>query len=278
MRHRSMLLVAALLSGCAGSPEMDSTSPTARPSVEEAGALVPDASTAGMAEPDPETGEPSTAGPGPCVSLDHQGRTYAVVRLGNLCWFAENLQADRFSNGDPLTYGRDSTEWVGNVGEPLYCHYRHESIHTDRYGLLYSGYAVTDPRGLCPSGWRVSTDADWQDLEVAIGTDPGTVGKPGNRGTELKDLGVKAKSRVYWFKEAQGTDDFGIGITPAGSRLSDARFMSGGSGATIWTSTPNEGADDGPKQWYRGLGHPNTGIFRGSISPKFGFSVRCVHD
>ena len=38
-----------------------------------------------------------------------------------------------------------------------------------KYGQLYNWYAVDDERGLCPSGWHVPSDEDWQDLEVFLG-------------------------------------------------------------------------------------------------------------
>ena len=32
------------------------------------------------------------------------------------------------------------------------------------YGKLYNGFAAFDDRGLCPQGWRVPTDTDWNML------------------------------------------------------------------------------------------------------------------
>ena len=33
----------------------------------------------------------------------------------------------------------------------------------NEYGRLYNWYAVDDARGLCPSGWHVPTDGEWND-------------------------------------------------------------------------------------------------------------------
>lgn len=271
MRTIVWLLAAALIAGCG--PGDDSMTN------EENGG-----SGGGQASPGDGSGQGGTSvrqvdwEANPCVSPTYQDRTYSVVQLGNRCWFAENLHADRFANGDPLPYGKDSAQWVDNTGEPLYCRYGHVDVNADRYGHLYSGYAITDPRRLCPIGWHVSTDADWQDLEMAMGASPETVGKQGNRGTEDLELGTKAKSGEFWFEAARGTDDFGFRVLPAGSRLMNGRFVSGGSGATVWTADVNPASTEETKMWYRGMGHPNKGIYRGSMSPNCGFSVRCVRD
>ena len=36
------------------------------------------------------------------------------------------------------------------------------------YGRLYTWYAVTDNRGICPTGWHEPTDAEWETLETGL--------------------------------------------------------------------------------------------------------------
>ncbi len=213
----------------------------------------------------------------PCTSVTFDGHTYAAVAVGNRCWFAENLASTHFASGEEIPYGRTDGEWLAGANRPLYCAYSHSDAMAERYGLLYSGYAVEDDRALCPSGWHVATDGDWQDLEVALGASPATVGEPGNRDTQALKLAALVKSKDGWPPASAGTDDFGLAMSPAGTRLSDARFMSAGSGATIWTSTEDIEAEE-PKLFFRGLGNQNPGIFKSSFSKLGGFSVRCVRD
>lgn len=36
-------------------------------------------------------------------------------------------------------------------------------------GYLYNGNAVLDERNICPSGWHVPTDSDWENLIKTLG-------------------------------------------------------------------------------------------------------------
>jgi uncharacterized protein (TIGR02145 family) len=38
----------------------------------------------------------------------------------------------------------------------------------DAYGRIYNWYAVSDPRGLCPEGWRVPSEEEWSQVERYI--------------------------------------------------------------------------------------------------------------
>ncbi|MCK7537523.1 MAG: fibrobacter succinogenes major paralogous domain-containing protein [Marinilabiliales bacterium] len=51
---------------------------------------------------------------------------------------------------------------AAEAGEPAWC-YQENGPKTggNRYAKLYNWYAVNDPRGLAPEGWRIPTNADW---------------------------------------------------------------------------------------------------------------------
>jgi uncharacterized protein (TIGR02145 family) len=68
-----------------------------------------------------------------------------------------------------------------------------------QYGRLYNGYAVDDPRGLCPSGWHVPSDAEWTALTDALGGG--------------KVAGKKMKSTAW-----DGTNSSGFSALPGGAR------------------------------------------------------------
>ena len=44
-----------------------------------------------------------------------------------------------------------------------------EIVALEEFGRLYSFYTILDDRKICPSGWHVPSDADWQILEIELG-------------------------------------------------------------------------------------------------------------
>lgn len=67
-----------------------------------------------------------------------------------------NLAVDRFRNGDTLFQARTPEQWkyAAEKQIPAWCYPNVEKLYLD-HGVLYNAYAVTDPRGLAPEGWRI---------------------------------------------------------------------------------------------------------------------------
>jgi uncharacterized protein (TIGR02145 family) len=104
-------------------------------------------------------------------SLAYQGKTYKIVVIGNQTWMAENLNYEVeggfcFDN-DPANceiYGM-LYDWATVMGLDASCNYTN-----------CSGQVNAKHRGICPSGWHISSDEDWDALITAAG-DPPTAGK-----------------------------------------------------------------------------------------------------
>jgi uncharacterized protein (TIGR02145 family) len=87
------------------------------------------------------------------------GRGYRIVRIGNLEWFAENL-----NHALPGSWCYDDRE-----------------DHCRRLGRLYNWEAAM---AASPPDWRLPTDEDWRNLERAVGMSEDEVGRAyGPRGT-----------------------------------------------------------------------------------------------
>ena len=89
------------------------------------------------------------------------------IAIGKQVWMAENLAIDRYRNGDLIRHARSVEEWNDTIAkqEGAWCDYGNEADG----GRLYNWFAVADPRGLAPAGWRVPSDDDWRKLEAATG-------------------------------------------------------------------------------------------------------------
>jgi uncharacterized protein (TIGR02145 family) len=95
---------------------------------------------------------------------DIEGNVYKTVQIGRQVWMAENLKTKTFNNGSPIQLVTDNKDW-NNMTTPAYCWLNNdESTYKNKYGALYNWYTV-NTKNLCPSGWHVSTDNDWQELE-----------------------------------------------------------------------------------------------------------------
>lgn len=209
--------------------------------------------------------------------LPYGGHDYGTVLIAGQCWFSENLRSTVHTNGDPVEEVVDASEWAGlSTGamvvygagnEPCSelspldaCD---EMVALEAFGRMYNGFAVADPRGLCPTGWHVGTDADWTALEGALAT----LGFEGQEGVALK-------TATGWYNGGNGQDAVGFSAVPGGYRFrNNGLFLDAGASSYIWTST-----DSGGELWYRYLNNGLLGMPRNSGDMRSGFSVRCVLD
>ena len=62
------------------------------------------------------------------------------------------------------------------------------------YGVLYNWTAMMT-EGICPSGWHISSDVEWQTMEMSIGMSESEANDTAWRGT---DEGYQMKSTSGW--------------------------------------------------------------------------------
>ena len=85
------------------------------------------------------------------------------IKIGNQVWSATSLDVVTFRNGDRIPEVRSNEEWekAGKEGRPAWCYYENDAEKGKPYGRMYNWYAVNDPRGLCPKGWHIPTNEEW---------------------------------------------------------------------------------------------------------------------
>ncbi|MBN1989451.1 MAG: fibrobacter succinogenes major paralogous domain-containing protein [Bacteroidales bacterium] len=91
---------------------------------------------------------------------------------GNYNWASDNLDVATFRNGDPIPEAKTDEEWVqaAKEGKPAWCYLNNDPANGKKYGKLYNWYAVSDPRGLAPQGYRLPTYDDYQNLIKSTGS------------------------------------------------------------------------------------------------------------
>jgi uncharacterized protein (TIGR02145 family) len=182
---------------------------------------------------------------------------YEVVSIGSQCWTKQNLRTA--PAGVPIV--TDNAAW-SQLTTPAVCYYENNQSMGDTYGLLFNGFAVLQGN-LCPQGWHLPTDADWQTLIDFQG------------GDAFAGRSLKADSDL-WLMSDHETNSSGFSALPGGRRQADGSFIYEGSQAHFWTST--ETMPDSDRMWYRGMFANTQHTLRIDWDKAYGFSCRCVRD
>ncbi len=198
--------------------------------------------------------------------------TITSVTIGLQIWSNKNLSVARYRNGDPIPQVTNPTQWA-SLTTGAWCWYNNDSAaYAAIYGRLYNWYAVNDPRGLAPQGWRIPTDGDWNRLVKFI--DPAS-DTSCQFCTQSSTAGGAMKSVSGWNAPNTGaTNSSGFTGLPGGYRGSSAAFSSVGVGGAWWSA----GEFDATRTWYRYLSGNNANVFRDYFNKTYGFSVRVVRD
>jgi len=155
---------------------------------------------------------------------DIDGNTYKTVTIGAQVWMAENLKVSRYRNGEPIGQVIGKDKWKELTGKGGWCYPNDDSVTGKTFGKLYNWFAVSDPSGICPQGWHVPGDAEWQTLIQYLG---------GN-----KVAGGKLKATALWDYPNEGaTNSTGFTAVPAGVRYFEGKFFMTGSYVGFWSST-----------------------------------------
>ncbi len=191
------------------------------------------------------------------------------VQIGVQLWMTENLDVSFFQNGDKIPQAQSDEEWetAGFNQQPAWCYVTvwedNKEKQTTKYKKLYNSFAINDPRGIVPSGWRISSTSDWEKL------------------IEYSDsLNVSLHSFLSTndWERPLGTNKFGLNIQPSGWR--DVGCGGVGTSVTFWceqdATTVNS---DSPSTFtYSVIQHEDgkVGIVKGSTRWIMGHYVRCV--
>jgi uncharacterized protein (TIGR02145 family) len=118
-----------------------------------------------------------------------------IVKIGNQEWSTINLDTDKFNNGDTIPEIQNMDEWnqASKKKQPAFCYYDNNSSNGELYGKLYNWYAVTDPRGLAPDGFRIPSKID---LEELMGNLVGGVDMKTNNISEYLVAGKDLKQNI----------------------------------------------------------------------------------
>jgi len=194
--------------------------------------------------------------------IDNDNNTYKTIVIGNQTWMAENLKTTKYSNGELIGSTSPSTLNIDYEISPKYqWEAGNDEINVAAFGRLYTWYAVTDSRKLCPIGWHVPTDSEWEILIAYLGNNP-IAGK------------LKEVSTLHWKSpNSDASNASGFTALPSGSRNGEYFDFDGGYGSW-WSASESSETESGILMLYYGDKY----IYRNEYLKSTGSSVRCVKD
>lgn len=210
----------------------------------------------------------------PCPGLDslyYKGKYYHTIQIFSQCWIKENMDV-----GIMIQSAEAQTN--NNIIEK-YCMGDYEPSCNIFGGLYFWNEMMTytnetGGQGICPEGWHVPEDMEWQILEGAVDSNY-RIGDPlwMNNSFRGSDVGgnLKQKGTTLWQPPNTGaTDAFGFMALPAGYFVQNA-FWGPEYKAYLWTS-------EYPQKYYRNMDWNQAKVRRNDGGNEAAFSVRCVKD
>ncbi len=105
------------------------------------------------------------------TTTDTRGKVYETVVIGSQTWMAEDLQVIKYNNGDPIFQAKSEEDWSNFGKTQKGCFYE-----LNNGIILYNGYALKDPRGILPTGYRLPSYSDFAKLIEYLGGGESTIG------------------------------------------------------------------------------------------------------
>ena len=99
------------------------------------------------------------------VLYDGDGNSYKTVKIGKYEWMAENLKVTHYNDGTPIDNITDGNQWH-NLTSGAWCYYNNDISFNTNFGKLYNWYVLDTTtngnKNVCPTGWHVSREEEWQ--------------------------------------------------------------------------------------------------------------------
>ncbi len=191
---------------------------------------------------------------------DQDGNVYKTIVIGTQEWMAENLKASHYRNGDAIPLVTSDSIWAG-LSTGATCWYNNDSVNYNcPYGKFYNGYAVADPRNICPAGWHIPSDSEWILIGFFLGEDSIAGGK------------MKSTATNYWYNPNSAADNTsGFSGLPGGWRYENGTYAFLTADGIWWGFSQGTFVS-------RHLVYSNGTLYRIYNGVRFGFSVRCLRD
>jgi uncharacterized protein (TIGR02145 family) len=198
---------------------------------------------------------------------DIDGNAYPTVINGTQEWMAANLAVTHFSNGDAIPEVTDNAQWAG-ASTPAWCYLDNNAGNNVVFGKLYNGPVSSDPRNVCPTGWHVPSNDDWQTLIT-------TLGGASVAASAMRTTGTIQDGDGFWpYDNVISNNISGFSAQPGEFRNTDGTFPDQVVGAIWWSNTPLTATT----QYTVGVYSFSNTAFNQDLPLTNGLSIRCIRD
>lgn len=191
----------------------------------------------------------------PITVTDVDNNIYNTVTIGSQIWMKENLIVTHYQYSGVISYAPGNDTWGLSTG--VYCDYNNKLDSSLTYGRLYNLYAVQNNHKICPFGWHVPSDSEWNLLITNLGG-------PTVAGAKLKQIGIK-----HWASpNYNANNESGFTALPGGYRTNEGIYNKINYETYWWSSNGTA--------W--GVDFNSDDVSTNNFSGNYGFSVRCIKD
>ena len=169
------------------------------------------------------------------VLIDIEGNTYPIKNYDGTIWMLENLKVKKDQSGKDIKFYFPNDDPVNEAD----------------FALLYD-YAIACQ--VCPKGWELPSNADWEKLWS----------------TQPQPLAGAFKDGNHWANE-QNTNDSGFMVRPAGYANQGEFDNFFGARSIFWSKT-----DNSEHIWTFIFEKGKNTIRSAEQHPTYAFSVRCI--
>lgn len=198
-----------------------------------------------------------------------------LSKIGNQFWMTENLSVTKFRNGDIIPFFDNIQDFLraGRHQEPACIFYQ----NNPEKGMLYNFYAIIDDRKICPDGFKIPSESDWNELIAFCGGDSIAAKHLKSVSDWIEPKNAPKPDITIELEIGNGIDRFGFDAKPMGALVKTkmfAEFFGFGSDAYFWTADTNN--------FYNGWGriaymyYFSSRIMMDTIEKRLGMSVRCI--
>lgn len=216
-------------------------------------------------ETEPEQAEPLHLNDPIGLVYDYDNNAYNLITIGTQGWLRENMKTVHYITGDSIPQITGNDDWE-NTSEGAWCDFDNYAGHSKDYGHLYNWHAAHDSRNLCPEGFHVPANDEYNALINFLG------------GWEVAGGKMKESGLSHWiYPNLEASNSSGFTSLPGGSRIWDGTFDGYlGVYAGFWSSSVAPTSGYGFSVWMNNEEGAVTD--NNELDQAYGLSVRCIQN